>query len=327
MDFSFNVNLDSQFTAQDKNTLKPDTIYDYLIIGGGPAGFSAAIYAKRKGLTVGLIAEKLGGQVMDTTSVENYPAFDFITGEDLAKAFQNHAAKLQVPLKEGTRIKSIVDGPVKTLHLADDSSYQAKSVLIATGSKPRHLNIPGEEAFYGKGVTYCAICDGPLFEGLTIAIAGGGNSAVEAAIDMAKIAEKVLLIHRSQFRADQILLEKLNSYDNVEIHLESVIQEVKGDKLVSALVVKDKQSNEIKELETNGLIVEIGYLPNSEAFEGLVEMNDRKEIIIDAKGHTNIPGIFAAGDVTTVPYKQIVIASSEGAKATLAANDYLNSLT
>lgn len=326
MDFSINVNLDSQFSGQNTISLTSDKIYDYLIIGGGPAGFSAAIYAKRKGMEVGIIAEKLGGQVVDTTSVENYPAFDFVTGEDLAKAFQNHAAKLEVPIKAGTRVEKVTTDTLKTLHLADGSQYQAKAVLIATGSKPRQLNIPGEKAFYGKGVTYCAICDGPLFEGLTIAIAGGGNSAVEAAIDMAKIAEKVQLVHRSQFRADRILLDKLKSLENVEIYLETLIEEVKGENLVTGLLVKDKNTQETQLLETNGIIVEIGYLPNSEAFEDLVAMTERKEILIDEKGRTDIPGIFAAGDVTTVPYKQIVIASSEGAKATLAANDYLNSL-
>jgi alkyl hydroperoxide reductase subunit F len=275
---------------------------------------------------VGIVADKLGGQVVDTSSVENYPGFEFITGEDLAKQFQNHVKSLKIPIKEGSRVKGIEDGMVKKIELDDGTIFQTKTFLIATGSKPRSLNIPGEKEFYGKGVTYCAICDGPLFADLTIAIAGGGNSAVEAAIDMAKIAEKVILVHRSQFRADKILLDKLNTFENVEIYLETVIQEIKGDKLVNTLVVKNKNQDASFEIETNGLIVEIGYTPNSEAFEDVVAMTGRKEIIIDEKGRTNKPGIFAAGDVTTVPYKQIVIASSEGAKATLAANDYLNSL-
>ena len=325
MSFSFSVNLDSQLVNPNKASLETNKIYDFLIIGGGPTGYTAAIYAKRKGLDVGLITEKHGGQVVDTTSVENYPGIKSISGEELANKFQNHAKQLEVPFIEG-RVQGIDAKLIKTIVLADGTTYQTKAILIATGSKPRHLNVPGEEAFYGKGVTYCAICDGPLFEGLTITIAGGGNSAVEAAIDMAKIAKIVHLVHRSEFRADQILIDKLKTFDNIKIHLNTVIQEVIGSKLVTQLKVSDKTSNEIQFIDTNGLIVEIGYTPNSEPFEELISMNQGKEIETDEKGQTNIDGIFAAGDVTTVPYKQIVIASSEGAKAALAANDYLNTL-
>lgn len=301
-------------------------VYDLLIVGGGPAGLNAALYAKRKGLKVGILAEKVGGQVLDTSSVENYLGFPSESGEGLMKKFQAHVAELKVPIKEHVLVSRIEDGTLKRLHTNTGQIFQSKTVIVATGSKPRKLDVPGEKEFAGKGVAYCAICDGPLFAGMDVMVAGGGNSAVEAAIDLSKIANHVSLVHRSQFRADQILVDQLTAKENVSVHLNTQIQSVEGQGLVSHVNALDKATGEAVKIEGNGLFVEIGYLPNSDAFGDLLKRNGRGEIEVTAKCQTNIAGIFAAGDVTDMPYKQIVISAGEGAKAALAANDYINTL-
>lgn len=301
--------------------------YDLLIVGSGPAGLNAALYAKRKGLEVGIIGKKSGGQVLDTTSVENYLGFEFKTGEDLVKEFTSHVSSLEVPVLKDVEVSSIVKSEeLFEIKLTHGESAKTRAVIIATGSKPRRLGVKGEDEFLGKGVAYCAICDGPLFEGLDVVVAGGGNSAVEAAIDLAKIAAKVTLVHRSQLRADQIVIDKLKSYENVDIRLETEIIEVKGAALMSGVLTKDKATGEETFIDANGLFVEIGYLPNSTFVKGLLELNPRDEIKINTLNETSVPGIFAAGDVTDIPYKQVVISAAEGAKAALTANDYINRL-
>jgi alkyl hydroperoxide reductase subunit F len=301
-------------------------LYDLIIIGLGPAGLNSALYAKRKGLEVGMIGSKSGGQVIDTTSVENYLGFEFKTGEGLVEEFVKHVATLNVPTLKDAEVIKIEKQDVFNVELKTGEIIKATSIIIATGSKPRKLGVKGEENFLGKGVAYCAICDGPLFEGLDVVVAGGGNSAVEAAIDLAKIANSVTVVHRSKFRADQIVIDKLMSFSNVKIHLETEILEVKGEGLMSGIVVKDKATKEERFIEANGLFVEIGYLPNSGFLGGFIELNERGEIKINALNETSLPGVFAAGDVTDVPYKQIIISAGEGAKAALTANDYINRL-
>jgi alkyl hydroperoxide reductase subunit F len=313
----FNLNISSQ-----KNVLDPEKVYDVLIIGAGPAGLSAGIYAARKGLSVGVIGEKIGGQVNDTSSVENYIGFEFVTGEGLAKSFEKHAKSLDVDFLESTKVKSVDKQDLFKVHADNYMTYQSKTIVLAMGSKSRKLGVKGEDDFYGKGVTYCAICDGPLFADKTVTVVGGGNSAVEAVIDLSKIAKHVNLIHRSTFRADKVLVDKLSTLDNISVHLGSEIEEVQGADLVERVRVNGNFEGFI---ETDGVMVEIGYVPNVQFLEK-VALNDRHEIIIDEHNMTNIPGIFAAGDVTTVRYKQIVVAASEGAKAALSANDYLNNL-
>jgi len=309
------------------NEVNAETLYDTIIIGGGPAGLSAALYAKRKGMTTGIIAGQIGGQVLDTSSVENYLGFDSLSGQDLMKNFEDHIKVYEIPTTTGSLVESIEDGAsFKKIHTDNGKAYRAKSIIISTGSKPRMLGVPGEKEFLGKGVAYCAICDGPLFEGLDVIISGGGNSAVEAAIDLAKIASKVKIVHRSQFRADQVLIDRLEQLDNVEIHLQTQIKEIHGERLLTHIIAFDKNEGKEVKIEANGLFVEIGYLPKSEVFESLVKMNDRKEIIVDRKGETSSKGIFAAGDVTDGPYKQIVISAADGASAALSANDYVNKL-
>lgn len=303
------------------------SFYDVVIIGAGPAGLTAAVYTKRKGLSTLVIGEKVGGQVVDTTSVENYTGYDFITGENLAHAFKGHVGSLDVPIKEFARVNQIT--PQEGSHLVtldDGTSLNAKAVIIATGSKPRKLGVPGEEQFYGRGVTYCAICDGPLFQGKDVIVAGGGNSALEAAIDLAKIAKSVKVVHRSDLRADQIVIDQLKKYDNVTLHLQTQINEIFGEKMLKGVKVTHKASQQDSEIYADGLFVEIGYLPNSDWLGDLITLNNRGEIITDAHTQTNVPGIFAAGDITEVPFKQIIIAAGDGAKAALSANDYINRL-
>lgn len=306
-----------------------DKIYDLLILGAGPAGLNAALYAKRKGLETIIIAKDKGGQVMDTSSVENYLGFPSLTGEGLVKKFLEHVEELKVPIleyEEVERIQNDTDSSVKAVMLKNGKTLKTKTVIIATGSKPRRLGVPGEKEFSGKGVCYCAICDGPLFAEEEVIVAGGGNSAVEAALDLSKIASKVTVVHRSQFRADKILVDQLIQKPNVEIKLATDILEVYGDKFMSGIKVLNKENSNEYSIEAAGLFVEIGYLPNSEMFADFLELNSRNEIVVDKHGMTSIPGVFAAGDVTDTPYKQIIMSAADGAKCSLAANDYINNL-
>ena len=323
---SLEINLHKKTVAASQNDNK---IYDLLILGAGPAGLNAALYAKRKGLDTIIIARDKGGQVMDTSSVENYLGFPSLTGEGLVRKFLEHVEELKVPILEYEEVETIqneTDTSIKIVKLKSGKTLKTKTVVIATGSKPRRLGVPGEKEFSGKGVCYCAICDGPLFAEEEVIVAGGGNSAVEAALDLSKIAAKVTLVHRSQFRADKILVDQLVQKPNVEIRLSTDILEVVGDRFMSGIRVHDKESSKEYTIDAAGLFVEIGYLPNSEMFAGYVELNSRNEITVDKHGMTSVPGIFAAGDVTDTPYKQIIMSAADGAKCSLAANDYINNL-
>lgn len=320
------MSLEINLNVSNKNELDMEKVYDILIIGGGPAGLNAALYSKRKGLDVGIISYDLGGQVMDTSSVENYLGFPSISGEGLMKKFIEHVNILNVPYLEYVHVKDIKKSDLIEIHLEDGNTFKSKSVIIATGSKPRKIGIPGELEYSNKGVCYCAICDGPLFADEEVVVAGGGNSAVEAAIDLSKIAKKVTLVHRSNFRADKILVDQLLTLDNVQIKLETQILEVIGDKFMKGLIVKDKLENKEYTIEAAGLFVEIGYLPNSDHFKNILALNSKGEIIVDKYGRTNIDGIFAAGDVTDTPYKQIIMSAGDGAKCALSANEYINTL-
>lgn len=314
---------------QEPLILEANKLYDTLIIGAGPAGLNAGLYLKRKGLDIGIIGRGMGGQVADTSTVENYLGHFSITGFGLVEQFQHHVVQMRVPFLQYygiTKIEKQEDGTF-LLSAEDEKNYLSKSLIIATGVTKRKLGIPGEEQFTGRGVTYCATCDGPLYRNQVVAVAGGGNSAVEAAIDLSKVASKVHLIHRSTFRADKVLLDQLHGLENVEIHLGTVIEEVKGKMGVDSLLLKDKESGETSELELQGLFVEIGNLPNNELVKDLVALSDKSEILVDEYCATNVEGIYAAGDVTTMPYKQIITAAAQGATAALAVNDYFNTKT
>ncbi|MDK2867747.1 MAG: NADH-dependent peroxiredoxin subunit [Clostridiales bacterium] len=322
------MNLNFDFGSVKKSpALDEQILYDVLVIGTGPAGLNAALYAKRKGLSVGMFTSKMGGQVVDTSIVENYLGIQQVTGEQLVEQFVAHVNALKIPIlkdAEVLKIKKDEDGLFK-IQASGFKIYRSKTVIMATGSKPRKLGVKGEDAYLGRGVAYCAICDGPLFEDRNVIVAGGGNSAIEAAIDLSKVARKVTVVHRSQLRADQIIVDKLKNIENLEIILETKIVEIKGEQLVNGITAEDKSGNTI-EIPIDGVFVEIGYLPNNELAKGLVDLNDHGEVKVNLRGETSLPGLFAAGDVTDVPYKQIVISAGDGAKAALSANDYINKM-
>ncbi|BAP77469.1 alkyl hydroperoxide reductase subunit F [Pseudomonas sp. MT-1] len=320
--------LDTGASARDAEKLSARDAFDVLVVGGGPAGAAAAIYAARKGIRTGVAAERFGGQVLDTMAIENFISVTETEGPKLARALENHVREYDVDIMNLQRAAQLIPGSEGGLHeikLENGGSLKAKTLILATGARWREMNVPGEQEYRGRGVAYCPHCDGPLFKGKRVAVIGGGNSGVEAAIDLAGIVAQVTLIEfDSQLRADAVLQKKLHSLPNVTVITSALTSEVTGDgKKVTGLIYKDRNSSEFHELELDGIFVQIGLLPNSDWLKGTVELTSRGEIIVDARGETSLPGIFAAGDVTTVPYKQIVIAVGEGAKASLSAFDHL----
>ncbi|NDL66589.1 FAD-dependent oxidoreductase [Clostridiales bacterium F-3ap] len=321
------MDFGSGFSLSPKDSLEEEALYDVLVAGSGPAGLNAALYARRKGLRVAILAKKKGGQLLDTSVVENYLGIQGLSGEQLAGQFLEHVRSLEVPLVEDAEITSVVPG--NSFHLvttATGKTFRTRTLVVATGSKPRTLDIPGEAAYAGKGVAYCAICDAPLFRDKDVFVAGGGNSAVEAALDLAKVARSVTLVHRSRFRADQILVDRLLAHPKVDVHLQTRILEILGERAMTGLLVQDLGTGEPRVLAGDGIFIEIGHIPLAGPFAEHVDTNVHGEILVNAKNETSIPGIFAAGDVTQVPYKQIVIAAGEGAKAALAASEYIQLL-
>jgi alkyl hydroperoxide reductase subunit F len=302
-------------------------LYDLIIIGGGPAGLAAAVYAARKRLATLLITGDIGGQVNWTLGVENYLGYQFIEGHELIAKFQVQIDQFPIDQKIGQKVALVkkTDTGFEVITEAGDI-YQGKTVLVATGKRPRKLNIPGEDKLIGRGVTFCATCDGPIFAGQRVAVIGGGNSALEAALDMVKIAEHVDLVSLTPLTGDPILIEKLAAAKNLTVLLEHQTLEVIGQDLVEGLKIKELKTGVGKVLGVTGIFVEIGLTPNSEPVEGLVELNRSGEVIVNCSCETTVPGVFAAGDVTTVPEKQIVIAVGEGAKAALIAHRYLQRL-
>lgn len=301
--------------------------YDVAIIGGGAAGASAAIYSKRKGLKTVLITENIGGQILTTSEVENYLGFELIGGVALSEEFKKHIEKLEIEVIEFNKVEKIEDkGIRKLLFLEDESVIETKAVILATGSKHRELGVKGEAEFAGRGVAYCATCDGPFYAGRDVVICGGGNSAIESAIDLAKIAKSVTIVHRSQFRADDVTVKLLADYENITTYVETQVEEIYGENHTKGLKATIKATGETIDIKADGIFIEIGMIPNSSLVTDLVNINPRNEVIIDSQCKTSAQGIFAAGDVTDVPYKQIIVAAGEGAKAALSANTYINSL-
>ena len=300
-------------------------LQDVTVLGGGPAGVSAAIYAARKGLNVTVIAERFGGQVKDTMGIENLISVSSTTGPELTGAMMHHLNDYEVTLKEHLRVEHIEPGHIKTLTLSSGEQIQSKSVIIATGAKWRELGVPGEKENIGNGVAYCPHCDGPFFKGKDVAVIGGGNSGVEAALDLAGIVKSVTVFEfLPELKADKVLIDQLYKRENITVITNAASKEVlSSDGKVSALQYEDRATGEVHEQALDGIFVQIGLLPNSQVAEGVVELSPYKEIIINERGETSAAGIFAAGDVSTVPYKQIVISMGEGAKASLSAFDYL----
>ena len=302
-------------------------MYEIIIVGGGPAGMVAAVYAARKRLNTLLISNDIGGQVNWTTGVENYLGYQFIEGHELIAKFQQQVDRFPIEQKIGlkvSQIKKINDG----FEVISESSekFQSKVVLLATGKRPRRLNVAGEMELTGRGVTYCAICDGPVFSGQRVAVIGGGNSAIEAALDMVKIAEHVDMVSTTPLTGDPIMIEKLSTANNLTIFKEYQTEKVIGQGLVEGIVVKDLKTGKSQQLDVTGVFIEIGLVPNSDLVKDLLKLNENGEVPINCSCKTEIPGLYAAGDVTTVPEKQIVIAAGEGAKAALQAHKYLQRL-
>jgi alkyl hydroperoxide reductase subunit F len=304
-------------------------VYDLIVIGGGPAGMTAAVYAARKKINTLLISYDIGGQGLTSWLVENYMGYQFIGGRDLMQKFEEQVKQFptSVKVEEGKMVETLskLNGgfEVKT---DDGETYQARAIVLATGKSPRKLGVPGENELLGRGVTYCAICDGPVFADLNVAVIGGGNSALEAANDMVKIARHVYLISLVALTADEILIDRVKNASNATILLEHEVLEIKGTNRVQGIRIRELQSKQEKELAVDGVFVEIGLIPNSGPVKELVAPNHLGEIQIDCGNETGAPGLFAAGDVTSVPGKQIVIAAGEGAKAALQAHRYLERL-
>ncbi len=299
--------------------------YDVLVVGGGPAGAAAAIYAARKGIRTAIAAERLGGQLLETVGIENFVSIRETEGHKLAAGLEQHVAAYEVDVLSGERAAELVPGELIEVRLDSGAALKAKSVVLATGARWRELNVPGEREYRNRGVAYCPHCDGPLFKGKRVAVIGGGNSGVEAAIDLAGLVSHVTLIeYEQQLRADAVLVRKLRSLSNVTVLTGAKTTEVTGNgQRVTGLTYIDRSTGESHSLELAGVFVQIGLVPNTDWLEGVVKLSARGEIEVDAHGQTSVAGVFAAGDCTVVPYKQIVIAMGEGAKASLGAFDHL----
>ena len=321
--------IDTGASTREAEKIKAKDAFDVLVVGGGPAGSAAAIYAARKGIRTGVAAERFGGQVLDTMSIENFISVSATDGPKMGMALEQHVKEYDVDIMNLQRAEKLVPasepGGLIEIELANGATLKSKTVILSTGARWRQMSVPGEEQYRNKGVAYCPHCDGPLFKGKRVAVIGGGNSGVEAAIDLAGIVSHVTLIEfDSKLRADEVLQRKLRSLPNVDIIVSAQSTEVLGDgQKVIGLVYKDRVNGEVHTVELEGIFVQIGLLPNTEWLKGTLELSPRGEIVIDERGQTSLPGVFAAGDATTVPYKQIVIAMGAGSTAALSAFDYL----
>ncbi|WP_371183370.1 alkyl hydroperoxide reductase subunit F [Xanthomonas sacchari] len=320
--------LDTGAAKRDAAAIAAKAPFDVLVVGGGPAGAAAAIYAARKGIRTGVAAERFGGQVLDTMAIENFISVQETEGPKMAAALEQHVRQYDVDIMNLQRAEQLLpagaDGLVE-VKLANGASLKSRTVILSTGARWRQMNVPGEDQYRNKGVAYCPHCDGPLFKGKRVAVIGGGNSGVEAAIDLAGIVSHVTLVEfDSKLRADDVLQRKLRSLGNVDILVNAQSTEVLGDgQKVTGLVYKDRVGGDVHRVALEGIFVQIGLLPNTEWLQGTVALSPRGEIVVDDRGQTSLSGVFAAGDATTVPYKQIIIAMGEGSKAALSAFDHL----
>ena len=321
--------IDTGSAARDAARLSDKAPYDVLIVGGGPAGAAAAVYAARKGIRTGVAAERFGGQVNDTLAIENYISVLETDGPKFAAALEAHARAYDVDIMNLQRADKLIPaaqpGGLIEVQLANGGTLKAKTVILSTGARWRNVNVPGEAEYKNKGVAYCPHCDGPLFKGKDVAVIGGGNSGVEAAIDLAGVVRHVTVVEfMPELKADAVLVKKLKSLTNVTVHTNSQTTEIVGEAgKVSGMRYKDRATSVEHLINLEGVFVQIGLVPNTEWLKGTLELSKFGEIMVDAKGQTNLPGVFAAGDCTTVPFKQIVIAAGDGAKAALSAFDHL----
>ena len=302
-------------------------MYDLIIIGGGPAGMTAAVYAARKKMNALLLAKDIGGQVMWTSTIENYMGYQLVEGMELMDKFEQQLKQFPIERKDGevvsllTRIAGGFEVVTET-----GQKYQSRALIMASGKTPRRLEVPGEAALIGRGVSYCAVCDGPIFSGVKVAVIGGGNSALEAIDDLLKVAEKVYSISDIGFTGDGVLVDRVKNNPKLVTYSENRVTEVKGTDSVESIVVQNIRTAEKMKLDVKGIFVEIGLIPNSNLVKNLTRLNIKNEIEVDCRAATQVPGLFAAGDVTDSPEKQIIIAAGEGAKAALQAQRYLNRL-
>ncbi len=304
-------------------------IYDLIIVGGGPAGMSAGIYASRANLKTLLITKSFGGQInLKAVLIENYLGFEEISGLELIKKFEHHLKKFPIEISENTVTKIKKEKQIFTISTADKKQFQAKTVIVSSGADPRPLEIPGEKEFIGKGISYCVACDGPLFKNKTVAVIGGGNAGFEVARALATWVEKIYVLEcLEQIQADESNIKAVKNSGKAEIITNIELKEIKGNNFVESLIYKDNESKETKILKVDGIFIEIGSVPATDFIKGLVDFNEIDEIKVDAKtGATNIEGLFAAGDADDVPYKQIIIAAGEGAKAAISATRYFRNL-
>ncbi len=321
--------IDDSAAQRRAHELDAKPVFDMLVVGGGPAGAAAAIYAARKGIRTGVVADRFGGQVLDTLGIENFISITETEGPKLAAALEAHVGAYEVDVMKHQRATKLVPGDPIAVELESGASLAARSVVLATGARWRDMNVPGEAEYRTRGVTYCPHCDGPLFKGKRVAVIGGGNSGVEAAIDLAGVVEHVTLLEFMEtLKADDVLQRKLRSLANVDVILGARTTEVVGDeRQVTGLRYEDRASGEIRVLDVAGIFVQIGLLPSTGWLQGTIALSKLGEIVVDDHGRTSVPGVFAAGDATTVPYKQIIIATGDGAKAALGAFDHLIRVT
>ena len=318
--------LDISMLDQQAKRPDPAETYDLLILGGGPAAMSAAVYAVRKMMKTAVLAKDIGGQVGETSQIENYLGFQTITGTDLVAKFKEHAKTFDIPIELGEKVTKIrKDGDLFKVPLEGGTEFTGKTVVLATGKRHRPLGVPGEKELMGKGVAICSICDAPFYRDKKVVVAGGGNSAFTAALDLLKVAKKVTILNYSKkWKADEIMIASVKKFHDKLLMLDGhAVLGIEGSGRVEAVRVRDRDSNEEKVLPADGIFIEIGLLPNSEPVRDLAPLNEYGELVVDHRCATSVEGLFGAGDVTTVPYKQIVVSAGEGAKAGLAAYDYL----
>ena len=323
MDFP-SFSLDTSLLEEAKEP-EPEVTYDLLILGGGPAAMSAAVYAARKMMDLAIITKDFGGQVRETSEVENWLGFQSINAKDLADSFEEHVKSFDMAVSLGTAATEVKKEADTFKALTDDGKmYSSRTLILATGKRHRPLNVPGEKELVGRGVAYCATCDAPFFKGKKVVVAGGGNSAFTTAIDLLKVEADVTLVNFIKgWQADEALQERVKQTDRVSLLDYHQVVRIEGEGKVTAVVVKSREKEKDEKLDTDGIFVEIGLLPNNGSFKNLVELNEQGEVIVDCSCKTSVEGLFGAGDVTTVPHKQIVIAAGEGAKAALSAYNYL----
>ncbi len=319
------VGFDARRLNELFGTSSAGDLFDVLIIGAGPAGLTAGVYCARKLLKTMIVSENIGGQALESWSIENYMGYRMVTGEDLMKKFEEQVRTLDVRLELDRCTGFSAEDGVFVVKTASDATIRAKSLILAQGKKPRKLGVANEEQFLGRGLSICSTCDGPLYKGKKIAIVGGGNSALQTAVEMSAIAESVTLIVRRTIRADPVYVQMLEAKPNIVVRTNTEITALQGDKILSGIAVKNDNGEE-QTMAIDGVFIEIGWLPNTEILDGFVELNEKKEVVIDLDCHTTREGVFAAGDVTSVKSKQIIIAAGDGAKAALEAHEYVMKL-